>query len=911
MLLSASCSPHFSHHRMKIPEIIASLEELTKAEAHDEFVFGFLRAFGIPKATITLLQKGQRNVTPRSKPAAILLKNKLFFESVLKGESPREVLESDRQERSILRQKPRFLVVTNFETIAAYDTKRDEEIEAPFSQLAEQYAFFLPLAGLEIAQHTDETGVDVKAATKMAKLYDLICETNEVATAEERHAINLFLTRLLFCYFAEDTGIFEDNAFTEAVDSYTQADASDLQEFLTALFRVLNLPPQDAGRGEVPVHLSNFPYVNGNLFAGTTDAGYSAPRFTAKARRQLIELGGSLDWSEINPDIFGSMFQGVIDPEVRHNLGMHYTSVPNIMKVIVPLFLEELYDDLDKALGSEKKLQALHTRLTRIQIFDPACGSGNFLIIAYRELRRLEMEIFKALDQASGAQELRMPRIHVNQFYGIEVSDFAAEVAVLAMWLAEHQMNVQFKATFGGAPAALPLQDGANVVCENATRIAWDGVCPQDEALETYLLGNPPYTSYSKRTKAQQRELVEELAPIRKAGRADYISIWFKKASEYISGHSSKFGFVTTNSLVQGEHVSMIWPYLLSNDREIFYAHTAFKWKNNAKEKAGVTCVIICMRNQQTAPKRINDGSIIRSVSNISPYLVEGNTLFLEKRKVPLSFQSSMYLGSSPIEGGNLLLSGDERSNLIAQFPGASQWVKRFSGGNDWLYSKIRHCLWVGDSEIEAAAQIPLIRDRIEKCREWRKTGGRDAKKAASVPHRFFYRKHQELPSYFLPMTSSENRKYVTVGFDSGSVVFSNGVCIISNPEKYLLSVLSSRMHMVWVEAVAGGLETRIRYSTALCYNNFPFPQIKPAMKDKLATLGEDVLNIRDNFPLKTIAELYDSSMMPMDLIATHQANDEAVERCYRKRPFNNDEERLEHLFKLYEEMVVEAQSAS
>ncbi len=602
---------------MTLSEIIASLTKLTGAIRQDEFIYDFLAAFGTPKATISRLKSGDVNLAKKN--GCTLLKAKVYFEPLLldlsKSYSPAEAIETAKRDRAIMRNKPRFLIATDFQTLTAFDTKKNDTTEFPIAELHDHYTFFLPLAGMERTVFQAETEADVKAAEHMAKLYDLIRADNPPVTRDERHSLNVFLTRLLFCYFAEDTGIFSEQLFTKAIDTYTQVDGSDVAGFLRELFLTLNT--ENKARQKTPPHLAAFPYVNGGLFSDTL-ASYSAvPVFSTKSRARLIDLG-TKSWKEINPDIFGSMFQGVVDDEKRAELGMHYTSVPNIMKVIRPLFLDELYEEFEKAKGSVARLTKLLNRIYRLRIFDPACGSGNFLIIAYKELRRLEMLIFKELEKAEkgpllaepqsgfdgagfrAANEqpaltisqatLRLPGIHVSQFYGIELDDFAHEVAILALWLAEHQMNVEFKAAFGNAPASLPLKDGANIVCGNATRLDWDKVCPKDNSHEVFVIGNPPYLGFSNQQPSQKADL--ELI-IGSSTKLDYVACWFIKASHYIDKSIAQAAFVSTNSICQGEQVALLWPQIFNAGVEIRFAHTSFKWTNNAKSNAAVICVII------------------------------------------------------------------------------------------------------------------------------------------------------------------------------------------------------------------------------------------------------------------------------------------------------------------------------
>lgn len=646
--------------RITLAQIVDNITQLSVVVKPAEFIYDFLTCFGLPKATIARL-KGAGGVNLAKKEGCTLLKTKVYFEplrpDLLNAATPMQTIEAAQKDSRITANKPRFLIATDFKMLAAFDTKRKDSVEFPIGDLHEHYTFFLPLAGMEKSTVHAEAEADVKAAENMAKLYDLIRADNPPKTREERHALNVFLTRLLFCYFAEDTGIFPDKSFTSAVESYTQTDGSDLAGFLQQLFLTLNT--ETKARGKTPKHLVEFPYVNGGLFSDTHARQSDVPTFSAKSRQKLIELGAK-SWKEINPDIFGSMFQGVVDDEKRSELGMHYTSVPNIMKVIRPLFQDDLYAEFEKAKGSEAKLKKLLSRIYQLRIFDPACGSGNFLIIAYKELRRLEMAVFQELQRMAVQLPLSLSGIQVSQFYGIELDDFAHEVAILALWLAEHQMNIEFEAVFGKAPASLPLKEGAKIVCGNALRLDWRRVCPMEEGYFsgelTFVLGNPPYYGARKQTAEQKSDVVHVAGKIRHHKDLDYIACFFFKAADYMRYTKTEVGFVSTNSICQGEQVSLVWPTVLGETLELHFAYQAFKWSNNAKAKAGVTCVIIGLRGVANKPKMIYADGVGRIANNISPYLVDAaNQIVTSRSSGPLSSLPSVRFGNMPNNGEGLL----------------------------------------------------------------------------------------------------------------------------------------------------------------------------------------------------------------------------------------------------------------
>ena len=896
--------------RVTLAQIVENITQLSSAVKPAEFIYDFLTCFGAPKATIARLKGGALNVA--KKEGCTLLKTKVYFEPLRadlhKAATPMQAIEAAQKDSRIAANKPCFLIATDFKTLAAFDTKRRDTVEFPIGDLHEHYTFFLPLAGMEKSTFHAEAEADVKAAENMAKLYDLIRADNPPKTREERHALNVFLTRLLFCYFAEDTGIFPDKAFTSAVESYTQPDGSDLVDFLKQLF--LHLNTEKKARSKTPQHLVSFDYVNGGLFSDTHARQSAVPVFSTKSRQKLIELGRK-SWKEINPDIFGSMFQGVVDDEKRAELGMHYTSVPNIMKVIRPLFLDELYAEFEKAKGSEAKLNKLLSRIYRLRIFDPACGSGNFLIIAYKELRRLEMAVFQELQRMAVQMPLSLSGIQVSQFYGIELDDFAHEVAILALWLAEHQMNIEFEAVFGKAPASLPLKDGAKIVCGDATLLNWENVCSIEAGYEIFVIGNPPYLGARNQDDASKEAIFRCYNGSPEHKDADLISCWFIKGSAYISGKTARLAFVTTNSVCQGDHVAILWPRVLGNGLEIHFAHTSFKWSNSAKNNAAVICVIVGLRSKSAGQKWIFSGGIKSLASNINPYLARGSDTVIGRRDKPLcGLFPDCVMGSMARDGGNLILDRVEKDQLLADYPQAKPLVRYLIGAQEFVRSERRWCLWIEDANLELAKSIPPIAQRIAKVHEFRVNSTANTTNGyAAIPHQFAQRAHKDGSSIIIPSTTSERRHYIPMGYlDSGSII-PNSAQAIYHAEPWIFGVISSEMHMVWVRTVAGRLKSDYRYSSSICFNNFPFPAIDEKQKLAINRASEEVLLTREKHPAKTVAQLYDPDTMPAELLAAHRALDEAVEQCYRSKPFTSDEERLEYLFALYEQMTAAEQA--
>lgn len=878
---------------MDLSKLEDSIRSITNSLNKNNFIYDLLLAYELPRSSITRLKKGDYNQL--KKPDEILWKKNIFFKVEEKADLHLTIDEA-QSSKDIQKHHPRFLIVTDFKRLLAIDTKTNDSLDIALSELSGNYTFFLPWAGMEKTQIQNLNLADIKAAEKLAQLYDIIIQENHIETDAERHGLNIFLSRLLFCFFAEDTGIFNPGQFTNSIASHTQDDGSDLQSYLIGLFNILNVKTRE----KQAEHFKAFPYVNGGLFA----VEYPAPQLNTKARKIIID-SGSLNWKEINPDIFGSMMQAVVHSDQRSSLGMHYTSVANIMKVIEPLFLNDLKEQLEKAQGSETKLIKILDRLYHMRLFDPACGSGNFLIIAYKELCKLEIEVFKALQQINPLNwNLAKSGIKLTQFYGIELDDFAHETAKLSLWLAEHQMNLAFKDVFGSAKPTLPLQDGAHIVCGNATRLNWEQVCPKVKGTEIYIMGNPPYLGARMQSKSQKSDMSLVFEEHKDYKDSDYICCWFLKGSSYISGFDSTLAFISTNSISQGEQVGYLWPRILKT-AEIGFAHKSFKWTNSAKGNAGVTCIVVGIRNVSAKNKIIISNGIIRNVKNISPYLHEGSNTIAHRRKTPISRVPKMVMGNMARDGGNLILSKEDMERLVAEHPSSLMFIRKLYGAYEFLNSGARWCLWVDDENRGQADKIPLIQKRIQDTFDFREASkAKTTRQYASIPHKFAQRAHIEGNSIIIPRVSSEKRNYIPFGFIGDGSIISDSAQAIYQADPWIFSIISSRIHMTWVRAVAGRLKTDYRYSSALCYNTFPFPNISEAQKAALEEHVFNVLDEREKHSEKTMAELYDPGKMPEGLRQAHHEMDLAVERCYRKKLFASDEGRLEYLFKLYEEMI-------
>ncbi len=875
--------------------------------AGPDFIFELLGAYGLPKASITRLRSGTYN---RANNGDVLWKGKVFYRYV---DDPREDIHATIDECAadplVVREGPRFLVVRDDERLLAIDRRTGETLDAELRRLASHAAFFLPWAGIEKAGRESVNPADIKAAVKMARVYDEITKHNVINTRADVRTLNLFFSRLLFCFFAEDTEVFDKGAFTGAIESFTRESGDDVAELLTALFTVLDTRPEK--RDSTPAHLQRFGYVNGRLFEERTPV----PRFSRKARRLVLECG-LLNWSSINPDIFGSMIQAVVDAEDRESLGMHYTSVENILKVLRPLLLDDLESEYIRAQDDVRKLNSLLARLSRIRVFDPACGSGNFLIVAYKELRRLEHRVLRRqVELASG--ELLVdgsrrlfpePVVRLEHFFGIEIDDFAHEIARLSLWLAKHQMNLEYRELFDVLLPLIPLRDAGNIVHGNAARLDWEDVLArEDPAEEICVLGNPPYLGGTRQSEEHKQDLLWAFGDAKINKYLDYVSIWLIKGAAYVEAQKAELGFVVTNSVSQGNHVGLLWPHMRIHRAEITFAHSSFLWTNSAKGNAGVTCVVIGLAPYGAKREKLfynEDGRHV--VNSINSYLVpNGPDLIVTQAPEPLNGLPPMVFGSMPRDGGGLILSQEESDELLRQAPEADRFVRRYQGAEEFLNDKPRYCLWIRDEEAEAAAGIPAIKQRLDRVREARaKSGAASTRQYADQPHRFVQRAHKETQAIIVPRVSSQRREYIPMGFLDERTVISDAANAIYGAESWIVGLLQSRMHMAWVGAVAGRLKTDYRYSAVLVYNTFPVPRLKQSDKDRITDAVFVVLEARERHPELTLAALYDPDRMPSALRAAHDELDQVVDDLYASRPFETDDERLALLFRLYEERL-------
>ena len=886
----------------------------------DDIGYHLLYAFGKSERDIQRYKEGKGVLKTFD---GLLIKGLFCYRGTITTRLSSE-LELLKRNVQVLKAAPKIVAVSDGETLLAYDLREKDTYENKLNRLYCDFAFFYPLMDVERVHYVEESPADIKAAEKLAKLHDELRAYNEFRYDSDLHDLNIFITRLLFCFFAEDTGIFENNLFTDSIQRFTKPDGSDLSQYLDESFNVMDLSLRPS---HIPSIVKQFPYVNGGLFSRRIQI----PRMGQRARKIIIECG-ELDWKDINPDIFGSMIQAVVNPEERASQGMHYTSVPNIMKVINPLFLDELRGEYNKlneqyeqklqmkkvgALSTKQfyedckaikhKCEALLKRMSRMKFFDPACGSGNFLIITYKSLRFLEMDILTLERKCTPEGEILFVDnsvISLSQFYGIELLDFPHEVAMLSLWLAEHQMNTKLNAEFGVNTKALPLKNITQIVCGNACRLDWNTVCPHTPEEEVFVFGNPPYLGSSKLESAQQDDRTIAIGKYNNYKKIDYIGIWFIKGAKYIKGTLAKCAFVSTNSICQGEMVEPLWTPIFGLNIVIDFAYTSFRWSNNAKYNAAVTCVIIGLRNNHKGNRILYFADKQREVNNITPYLTEGNNIIICKHLHPISTFSDIMMGCKPVDGGNLILNEAEKANLINLYPNTEKWIRKLYSSADYIKGYIRYCLWIPDKDRKEAEKCPLILERMKKTASMRLASDDEgARKLAEKPHQFREFNACDDNTLIIPSTSSANRKYIPMGFADNETIVNNAMYMVYDASPWLFGVITSYMNMVWMKTIGGKLKTDYRY-TNLCYNSFPFPKISAEKKAEIEEAAENVLVTREFYPDKTLADLYDPDKMPQDLREAHAKLDDIVESCYPGYPFATDEARLECLFKLYEKMT-------
>ena len=884
---------------MKLADVQQALAQ-ADINAGQDFIYELLAAYGIPQASITRLRTGDYNRS--SEDHVVIWKRRVWDIYLPEAEEEELVAAVDAAQTrpEARRVNPRFFISRSDTSIAAIDGRLGTTLNIRLADVQSHAAFFMPWTGAEKVNSEITAYIDTRVAKQMAKLYDaLIAETPDlVDTDRGRAELNTFFSRLLFCFFAEDTGVFPDGIFTDAITQLTDKEGTDLADFLDKLFDVLDTPNHK--RKGLPSHFADFGYVNGSLFADDL----KAPKFSRKARNIVVDCG-TLDWSSINPDIFGSMIQAVTAGEDRSNLGMHYTSVENILKVLNPLFLDDLEERFDNA-TTVKKLNALLDHLADIRVFDPACGSGNFLIIAYKRLRGLEHRITGRISELTGKPPLFADsRISLEHFYGIEIDNFAHDIAKLSLWFAKHQMNQEYDDLFGHNIPLIPLTETGSIHCDNAARADWTKVCPPTDT--TYICGNPPYLGSSLLEATHKADFAHHFDGEKYSKELDYISLWFLKASVWLQGEAAA-AFVSTNSICQGQHVALLWPPILDLGVEIDFAHTSFLWSNNAAGNAGVTCVVIGLSRHAGSSRKLYFGEEVREVTNINPYLIasEDNTI-VHKTRTRLSVRPSMAFGNKPVDGGHLVLQPDASATLLKEAPASRRFIRPYIGADEMIKAKQRWCVWIDDDKVEEAESIQPLQDRLSKVKSFRSASKKaQTRSFAEEPHRFIERRHQDLPCIAVPAISSERRSYIPIDILGPATIASNKIYAVYGAETWLFAVLQSSMHMAWVRTVCGRLKSDYSYGNTLGYNTFPFPGLDDAAKAVLADSALRILAARERWPDRSLAELYDPDKMPANLRAAHQANDALVDSLYRKKAFGSDTDRMELLLSMYRDLVAE-----
>ncbi|KPB34126.1 lactate dehydrogenase [Pseudomonas amygdali pv. morsprunorum] len=919
---------------MNAVEIESAISELALQPFDTaEFPFAFLAAFGSKDTALKRLRAGNNNGSDMA--GGVLLRNNIHI-AVCEAGTVGKTLKALRASPATTKAKSKFILATDGQTLEAEELITGETITCEYLDFPNHFGFLLPLAGISTIKEIKDNPIDVRATSRLNKLYvELLNENPDWAKTERRADMNHFMARLVFCFFAEDTDIFiGDSLFTRTMERYSERDGSNTHQVLSEIFRAMNIKDVErtVAQPRLPSWANSFPYVNGGLFSGSTEV----PRFTRMARTYLLHAG-NLNWKKINPDIFGSMIQAVADDEERSALGMHYTSVPNILKVLKPLFLDDLCAQLQAAGDNKSKLLNLRKRMARIRVFDPACGSGNFLVIAYKHMRDIEAEINRRRGESNNKSE-----IPLTNFRGIELRDFPAEIARLALIIAEFQCDVLYRGQQDALAEFLPLNAQNWIVCGNALRLDWLSICPptgtgvkvladdlfgtplnqteidfENEGGETYICGNPPYLG-SRDQKDEQKADLQTLFDKRVQNwkSLDYVAGWFIKAADYGTKTRSAAAFVSTNSICQGLQVPTLWPEIFANGRQIEFAHTSFRWTNLASHNAGVTVVIIGITTQPRNPRRLftldNLGQTIeRQCAHINAYLAAGDSVIVDKISRPLGTQSEMTFGNTPIDGGHLLLSRDERDALQLTPAQQGRFIRRIYGSAEFIRGLERYCLWIEDHHLAEAQTIPPIAQRLRDVRNIRLNGGKTARDIAERPHQFqrmYFGKHSTL---IVPSVSSETREYLPCGYAPAGTIVSNLAFALYDAPLWNMALIASRLHLVWIGTVCGKMKTDFRYSNTLGWNTFPVPLLTEQNKTDLTRCAEDILFAREaHFPA-TIADLYAPDAMPDNLRHAHERNDEVLERIYIGRRFRNDTERLEKLFDLYIKMTADTTKAA
>ena len=888
---------------------LAFSREWANAESEDaeakHFWIEFFHVFGISPRRIGGFEQKVKKLGDRDGYIDWLWKGNLLIEHKSRGKDLDRAYQQAIDYFPGLKEHelPRFILVSDFARFRLYDSIESTQTEFLLKDFHKFVKLFWFIASYQPQKISPQSPVNAKAVQRMAKLHDRLKQIGY--GSDKTRNLEVYLVRLLFCLFAEDTGIFERTQFTEFIVQKTREDGSDLASQLSQLFEILNTP-ETARLKNLDDTLVHFPYINGKLF----EERLPFASFDSDMRAALLYCC-ALDWSGISPAIFGSLFQNIMDetPNARRNLGAHYTTEENILKLIRPLFLDELHAEFDKIKNNTKRLQVFHSKLANLKFLDPACGCGNFLVIAYRELRQLELKVLRTLHD-SGQQMLDITsiiQVDVDQFHGIEIEEFPVQIAQVALWLTDHQMNAQVSEEFGQYFVRLPLAKSAHIVHGNALRLDWSAVIPAAQC--SFVMGNPPFIGYTYQSKEQKTDLQDIFMGMKGAGVLDYVAAWYVKAAKYMAVNPAiNAAFVSTNSITQGEQVGILWSELLRKNVKIHFAHRTFQWMSEAKGKAAVHCVIIGFSLQEAAHKTIFEYADIQSephaipANNINPYLVDAPVVLLEKRRIPICNILEINKGSQPTDGGNLLLNDQEKSLLLQLEPQAEKWLRPFLGADEFINNIPRWCLWLEGISPAELRIMPQVMRRIEGVKAMRLASPKATTvELANTPTLFGEIRQPGHPYLLLPSVSSENRQFIPIGYFEPSVIASNLVFTIPNATLYHFGILTSTMHNAWMRTVCGRLESRYRYSASIVYNNFPWPEPTDTQRKTIETAAQAVLYARTQFPDSTLADLYDPLAMPPELVRAHQALDRAVDAAYGKKNFASEAERVAFLFERYQ----------
>ncbi len=872
----------------------------------------FFKVFGLTRRHVASFEEPVKNLRGSYGFIDLFWKGMLLAEhkSLGKdlGKAHAQAMEyiQDLQREGRSDEVPQCVIVSDFARIALHDLEADSSIEIPLAELHQHVHHFGFIPGYKQHKLEPEDPINIKAVQIMGDLHDVL-----EAGGYSGHELQRLLVRILFCLFAEDTGIFERNAFQFYLENHTNADGSDLGPLLAQFFQVLN-KPQNQRQTNLLEELAELPFVNGNLFAEVLP--FAA--FDRDMRNRLIACT-RFDWSRISPAVFGALFQAVMEPRERRQIGAHYTSERDILKVIGPLFLDEIKTEFDKVKNDKNKLRKLHKRLAGMRLLDPACGCGNFLVVSYRELRLIELDILRRLtkQERGGPQKMldvgSLLKLDVGQMYGIELEEWPVRIAEVAMWLMDHQMNQRLSEEFGEYFVRLPLKTSPHIHHGNALRIDWNEVLPASEC--SHILGNPPFVGYSFQNADQKRDLKAACRNLQRAGVLDYVMAWYFVAARYVEDRQISIAFVSTNSVSQGQQPAIIWEELCERQGfQIIFAHRTFTWESDARGKAHVHVVIIGFAKRKAERKSLfdyvkkADQVSVEQVSNINGYLTSGDNCYITNRSLPLCAVPTMRSGNKPVDGGHYLFTDEQKTQFVSDTPASKDLFRRWYGSKEFINGWHRWCLWLGDSSPRFLRSHDQLMNRIEAVKAFRlRSKKAQTRELAERPTRFEVETFCRDRYLLVPAASSEKRKYIPIGFMSKNHFASNLVNVVLDAGLFEFGVLSSEMHMAWVRTVCGRLKSDFRYSVILVYNNYPWPQkLSDKKRQAVEEAAQAVLDARETHPDATLADLYDPLSMPANLAKAHAKLDRAVDRCYRSQPFPNERNRVEYLFMLYQKLT-------